>query len=56
VAPAATAAAAPQVNTVAAANATTPTPIATPVRIFPNSPECFFSNLNVYLLKKPSET
>ena len=43
-APAAMAPTAPQVNAVAAANATTPTPIAIPLRILPNNPECFFLN------------
>jgi len=39
---------------VAAARATTPIPIAIPVRIEPNSPELFFSNLKEYLDKNPS--
>nr|DAH26204.1 MAG TPA: hypothetical protein [Bacteriophage sp.] len=55
VAPAATAAAAPAVNTVAAAKATTPTPIATALRIFLNSDDDFFLNSKEYLFRNPSE-
>ena len=53
--PAAIAPAAPHVNTVAAANATTPIQIAAPLRILPNNPECFFLKQKVYLRKKPSD-
>jgi hypothetical protein len=47
---------APQVNTVAAPTTTTAAAIPIPVSSAPKNPDFFFSNLNLYLLKKPSDT